>query len=103
MITKSKQVWAVGATVKVGFLSNLLVVAAIHTPGDYAPDAYILTRNGQLYSFVPHNGLTKIDFEEAQQMIADSNVYSAKCAAAAITKADMAARNSALINSLITA
>ena len=103
MITKSKQVWTVGAAVKVGFLSNLVVVAAVHTPGDYAPDAYILSRNNQFYSFVPHNGLSKIDADQAQQMISDSNAYSAKCAAAAIAKADLAARHSALINSLMTA
>ena len=61
MITNSKQKWIVGATVKVGFMS-LKVKAAVPTPGDYLPDAYILSNvaGTQLYKFVPHNGLTKI-------------------------------------------
>ena len=58
MITNSKQVWEVGSVVKVGFL-KLVVLGKIPTPGDYAPDAYALQRNGQFYRFVPHNGLTK--------------------------------------------
>ncbi len=59
MITKSKQVWQPGETVKVGFLS-LRIIKAIATPGDYAPDAYILTnqKGDKFYRFVPHNGLT---------------------------------------------
>ena len=58
MITKSKQVWQAGETVKVGFLS-LRVIKAIATPGDYLPDAYILTtqKGDKFYRFVPHNGL----------------------------------------------
>ena len=58
MITKSKQVWAVGEMVKVGFMS-LRVMAAQATPGDYKPDAYILAnaKADKFYRFVPHNGL----------------------------------------------
>ena len=58
MISNSKQNWEVGATVKVGFMS-LEVVAAVATPGDYKPDAYVLTNKAhtKFYSFVPHNGL----------------------------------------------
>jgi len=58
MITKSKQVWAVGEMVKVGFM-NLRVMAAQKTPGDYLPDAYILANRDatKFYRFVPHNGL----------------------------------------------
>jgi hypothetical protein len=60
MITKTKQNWTPGATVKVGFLT-LTVVRAIPTPGDFAPDEYILRNTkGQLYSFVPHHGLCRI-------------------------------------------
>lgn len=40
MITKTRQNWTSGQTVKVGFLS-LMVVQAIPTHGDYAPDAYL--------------------------------------------------------------
>lgn len=59
MIRKSKQIWEVGATVKVGFLS-LQVLAKIPTPGDYMPDAYALTNGkGAFYRFVPHNGLSR--------------------------------------------
>ena len=58
MITKSKQTWQVGEMVKVGFMS-LRVMAAQATPGDYKPDAYILTNKtaDKFYRFVPHNGL----------------------------------------------
>lgn len=58
MITNSKQAWQVGETVKVGFLS-LRVLAKVATPGDYLPDAYVLTnaKADKFYRFVPHNGL----------------------------------------------
>jgi len=60
MIKNSKQVWEVGSTVKVGFMS-LVVVAKEPTPGDYMPDAYILrSAKGVAYRFVPHNGLERI-------------------------------------------
>lgn len=66
MITKTKQFWAVGQTVKVGFLS-LEVVARIPTPGDYRPDAYALkSAKGVFYRFVPHFGLERCyNLEEA--------------------------------------
>lgn len=59
MIKNSKQNWEIGEMVKVGFLS-LRVMAKQATPGDYAPDAYILTNKdaSKYYRFVPHNGLT---------------------------------------------
>lgn len=61
MITNSKQTWEVGSTVKVGFMS-LVVVRKVPTPGDYAPDAYICeSAKGQRYEFVPHRGLTRLD------------------------------------------
>jgi len=58
MITKSKQTWAVGEMVKVGFL-RLRVMATQATPGDYLPDAYILANQDatKFYRFVPHNGI----------------------------------------------
>jgi len=60
MITNSKQVWEVGEAVKVGFM-KLIVVAKVATPGDYLPDAYVLTNSAAtaFYRFVPHNGLTR--------------------------------------------
>lgn len=70
MIRKSKQEWEVGATVKVGFLSGLIVVAKVPTPGDYAPDAYVLSRGDKWYSFVPHNGLSGISSDEAREIVA---------------------------------
>lgn len=72
MIRKSKQEWEVGATVKVGFLSGLIVVAKVPTPGDYAPDAYLLSRGEKWYSFVPHNGLSGISQDEAREMVAEA-------------------------------
>ena len=66
MVRKSKQNWQVGATVKVGFLS-LVVLAAVATPGDYM----LTNSKGVIYGFVPHNGLTKFDsVEEANQYYA---------------------------------
>lgn len=67
MIRNSKQIWEIGATVKVGFLSGLRVVAKVPTPGDYAPDAYVLIRGATTYWFVPHKGLSRMDAAEAAQ------------------------------------
>lgn len=62
MIRSSKQNWEVGEMVSVGFLKNLMVTKKEPTPGDYAPDAYILVaRNGTQYRFVPHNGIARLD------------------------------------------
>lgn len=54
MITNSKQVWQVGETVKVGFLT--LRVTAIES------DAYLLSdkTGAKKYRFVPHLGLQRI-------------------------------------------
>jgi hypothetical protein len=61
MIRNTQQNWTPGATVKVGFLT-LRVVRAIATPGDHAPDEYLLEslKGDKVYSFVPHNGLERI-------------------------------------------
>ena len=58
MITKSKQAWEIGEMVKIGFLT-LRILAKQATPGDYKPDAYVLTniKADKFYRFVPHNGL----------------------------------------------
>lgn len=103
MISKSKQNWTVGAMVKVGFVSGLLVVAAVQTPRDYAPDAYVLSRNGQFYSFVPHSGLAKIDLTEAREMIAVGKAQAERAAAQAIAKAAESARHAAALNDLMFA
>ena len=60
MITNTTQTWQVGEAVKVGFL-QLRVLARVPTPGDYAPDAYVLTNASgeRFYRFVPHNGCTR--------------------------------------------
>lgn len=71
MSKQAKQSWEVGQQVKVGFLAGLTVVAKIPTPGDFAPDAYVLVRGEQFYSFVPHNGISKIAGGEAREMVAD--------------------------------
>lgn len=61
MIKNTNQNWAVGETVKVGFLS-LKVEKIELTPGDYLPDAYILInlKGDKQYRFVPHNGLERL-------------------------------------------
>lgn len=104
MITKTKQDWTAGATVKVGFLT-LTVVAAVPTPGDFAPDAYILTNKAgtQLYKFVPHNGVEKIDITEARNLMAEAKAYAARQAEKAITKAAADATTFATIRELIEA
>jgi hypothetical protein len=57
MIHRSKQSWAVGATVKVGFMGGL-TVKGIRQVKDGLPDYYLLeAANGKHYQFVPHNGL----------------------------------------------
>lgn len=104
MISKSKQNWTVGATVKVGFLS-LVVRAAVATPGDFLPDAYILANSAgtQLYKFVPHNGLEKVSLVEAREMLADAKVAADRMAAAAIAKAQAHATAIAAINDVLFA
>ncbi len=59
-ITRSKQDWSPGATVKVGFLTlRVLGVEAVY---DGMPDIYTLeSLNGRKrYEFIPHNGLNRI-------------------------------------------
>lgn len=69
MIQSSKQAWEVGQSVNVGFMRGLEVIAKVATPGDYAPDAYLLARNAKFYRFVPHNGIAGIDQAEAAEMM----------------------------------
>ena len=73
MIRNSTQQWTPGQQVRVGFLT-LPVRAAVATPGDHAPDAYILANAAgtQLYKFVPHNGVEKISISEARLLVANA-------------------------------
>lgn len=61
--TTSRQVWEIGQQVKVGFLSGLHVID-MKAVKDGLPDMYLLERNGKLYQFIPHNGLSGITQEE---------------------------------------
>lgn len=71
MITRTRQNWAAGSIVKVGFMS-LMVQGAIETPGNYAPDAYLLSNEkGQNYLFVPHKGLEKYNGDTTVAAIQD--------------------------------
>lgn len=76
MITKSKQDWAIGNVVRVGFL-RFKVLAARETPGDGMPDAYLLmsvkdstiyNRGGKLYQFIPHLGIESIMLDDAREL-----------------------------------
>lgn len=60
-IQNSRQRWQQGEVVKVGFLTGLEVVKMIPTPGDYAPDAYVLwqPQHNRFYRFVPHKGIER--------------------------------------------
>lgn len=89
MIRKSKQVWEVSQQVNVGFLKGLTVIAKVATPGDFAPDAYVLSRGEQFYSFVPHCGISKISNDEARTMVAEGKRHEA----AAVAKAAQQASN----------
>lgn len=71
MIRKTNQVWEVGSSVNVGFMKGLKVIAKVPTPGDYAPDAYVLEQGEKFYSFVPHNGLSRLTANEAQEMMGE--------------------------------
>ena len=102
MISKSKQNWTVGATVKVGFLS-LTVIAVVATPGDFKPDAYVLSSKTAFYEFVPHNGLNKIEAFEARELIAEGKRVAAEQAAAALAKASATAAHAALVAELVAA
>ena len=102
MINNTKQNWTVGNTVKVGFLT-LTVVAAIATPGDFKPDAYILTSPKQLYKFVPHNGLEKITADEAREMIAEAKKVAERLAAKAMEEANEESAHSMLVAELMSA
>lgn len=92
MIRNSKQNWTVGQTVKVGFLS-LIVRAAIATPGDSYPDAYILVNHAgdKLYRFVPHNGVERITPNEARELLASAESVAARIAEQATARAQAAA------------
>lgn len=96
MIKNSNQNWTPGATVKVGFLS-LQVVALVPTPGDFAPDAYLLASKKSFYSFVPHNGLTKLDQNEASAMIEEAKCIAAQRAKAATGTAAKEAAHAKMI------
>lgn len=88
MINRSTQNWATGQTVKVGFLS-LVVKAAVPTPGDMLPDAYILANaaSTQLYKFVPYTGIEKISVDDARALMADAQASAERLARLAIAKA----------------
>jgi hypothetical protein len=86
MINKTKQNWTPGQTVKIGFMT-LVVKAAVATPGDSLPDAYILTNAAgtQLYKFVPHNGV-EISVDEARELMASAERHAARIAAQIIAR-----------------
>lgn len=65
----AKQNWNIGQIVKVGFVGGLEVLEKIATPGNYLPDQYVLRQQGtgRLYSFIPHNGLSRcMSLEQAR-------------------------------------
>jgi catalase len=101
MSKTSKQEWTAGSTVKVGFLT-LVVVAKIATPGDFKPDAYILKNSAgtQLYKHVPFNGVEKLSVGEAQALIAAQEEAAARATYRALAKAKADAATVAAINAL---
>ncbi|CAE6839079.1 hypothetical protein [Paraburkholderia nemoris] len=95
MVKNSKQSWQVGQTVKVGFLA-LTVIASLAPCGDGLPGAYILTNSKQLFSFVPHNGLSKISDFEAVEMCEESKRITEAAAARAAAAASRVINNAAV-------
>lgn len=104
MICNTVQQWEPGQTVRVGFLT-LTVRAAVATPGDGRPDAYLLSNAAgtQLYRFVPHGGVEKIDLEGARAMLDAAKTVAARQAGVALAKAQAEARAAAAINALMAA
>lgn len=60
MITRTRQDWSIGQTVKVGFLS--LRVVSVRAEYDGLPDIYTLASldGTKRYEFIPHNGLSRL-------------------------------------------
>ncbi len=104
MIRDTKQQWQPGQQVRVGFLS-LTVRAAVATPGDGRPDAYLLSNAAgtQLYRFVPHHGVEKIDLKEARAMLDAAKAHAARTAGVALAKAQANARVSHALDALLAA
>lgn len=94
---QNTQQWTVGSTVRVGFL-RMVVKAKIPTPGDSMPDAYILanTSGAQLYKWVPFHGLSRIEPDEASQLLAYADQVAQREAERAIAHA----RRRAVIDAL---
>jgi hypothetical protein len=67
MITKTKQNWVVGETVRVGFLVLRVLAGPIPTPGNHHADEFALeSLNGsRFYRFTPHAGCFRCDTREA--------------------------------------
>ena len=101
MISTSRQQWTPGQQVRVGFLT-LTVRAAVATPGDFAPDAYILTNGAgtQAYKFVPHRGLEKIGPSEAAALIADQDARTRREALQVMAKAKADAEASRTLDAI---
>ena len=104
MIRNSTQQWTPGQQVRVGFLT-LTVRAAVATPGDHAPDAYILANAAgtQLYKFVPHNGLEKISTGDARALLADAQRHAVDTARVAVERAKAHATLTSEIDALLGA
>lgn len=100
-MSKAKQSWDVGQQVKVGFLAGLTVIAKIPTPG--APDAYVLVRGEQFYSFMPHNGISKIDHAEARELVAQAKRVRAAAEARAAAQANRVIDTAKLAAELLAA
>ncbi|WP_297505641.1 hypothetical protein [Ferrovum sp.] len=104
MIRTNKQQWTPGQQVRVGFLT-LTVRAVVATPGDGRPDAYLLSNAAgtQLYRFVPHYGVEKIDLEEARAVLDAAKAAAVRQAAAVLARAQAEARAGAAIDALLGA
>ncbi len=95
MVKSSRHNWVPGQTVRVGFFS-LLVLAAVPTPGDGQPDAYVPARGESVCKFAPYFGLQKIIRQEAEELVAQGRRIRAAEQASAAGQGCRPARRSRL-------
>lgn len=67
MIHSYKQSWAVGQTVKVGFMHLRVLSGPIATPKNHAADEYALESldGSKFYRFTPHRGCFRCESRDA--------------------------------------
>ena len=77
-ITKTEQKWYVGNTVQAGFVKGEIIDGPIQRK-DLLPDIYVVRgKNGQLYTFIPHNGVRRLSESQYSELIHEGKLYNYK-------------------------